>query len=232
MDGIPVGQGGGAPATGPTKEADLPVVKPGCGIPYRMDNDGNCVRLCPVNYRYDIEIKGCVLDKPCDGDPVKNPEIAPQTNSGIEGGMHDTCARKDDSRSCKGVKGSRWHNGVDIKNTYGAPVHAVHAGTASKYLQPSGAGYYVAVVSQINDATIRMVYFHLQEAGRASGELEAGDIVGYQGDSGNLKEAIEEKFTVSHVHIKAQKNGAHVDPLEYFHTQTDPVTGQVTNPCN
>jgi murein DD-endopeptidase MepM/ murein hydrolase activator NlpD len=80
--------------------------------------------------------------------------------------------------------------------------------------------------------TVRLVFFHMQEAGRASGQVKAGDIIGYQGDSGNLKNAIDQKLTVSHVHIKARENGAVADPLCHFATQINPATGEVTNPCN
>jgi murein DD-endopeptidase MepM/ murein hydrolase activator NlpD len=99
-------------------------------------------------------------------------------------------------------------------------------------LEYGNTGHYVAVVSNVNGVTVRLVYFHMQEAGRVEGQVKAGDIIGYQGDSGNLKNAIEKNYTVSHVHIKAQENGQAADPLNHFSTKIDPKTGQVTNPCN
>ncbi|MFS4456724.1 M23 family metallopeptidase [Maribacter sp. 2304DJ31-5] len=177
--------------------------------------------------------------KPCKGDPVKNPEIAPQTNSGIKGGMHDTCARRNDAYTCKGIRGRKWHNGVDIKNPYGAPIYAIYDGVATIHKQTNkktgklvGAGYYSAIKSTVNGKTVRMVFFHLQKDKRATGTVKAGDIIGYQGDSGNLKNGIKQGYAVSHVHVKAQENGANVDPLNHFKTKIDPTTGQVTNPCN
>lgn len=77
-----------------------------------------------------------------------------------------------------------------------------------------------------------MVYFHLQEQNRVSGNVKAGDIIGYQGDSGNLKGAIEQGQTVSHLHLKTQENGDYVNPLNHLKTKIDPNTGRVINPCN
>ncbi len=179
------------------------------------------------------------MKKPCKGDPVPNPEIAPQTNSGIQGGLHDTCARKNKKYTCKGIIGCKRHNGVDIKNPQGAPIFAIYDGIATKHTQRdretneiTGAGYYIAIKSQINSKTVRLVFFHLQENNRVTGDVKAGDIIGYQGDSGNLKSGIEDDYAESHVHVKAQENGADVDPLNHFKTKIDPSTGKVTNPCN
>jgi murein DD-endopeptidase MepM/ murein hydrolase activator NlpD len=184
------------------------------------DSTGNCVK------------------KPCKGDPVANVEIAPQLGaSGIQGALHDTCARFNEKYKCKGVRGRKWHNGVDLKNPYGAPVFASYDGIARKDKQLNdngkldGAGYYVGVISRVNGKTIRLVYFHLQKDKRASGTVKAGDIIGYQGVSGNLEAGIKKKNTTSHVHVKAQENGASTEPLEHFKTKIDPNTGQVINPC-
>ena len=186
------------------------------------DSNGNCV------------------DKPCTGDPVLNPEIAPQTNSGIQGALHNTCARRVKNAICNGVRGRKKHIGVDIKNPYGAPIYAVYGGTTSKLTQRDkknpnlivGAGHMVAITSNVNGQTIRMVYFHMQQNGRISGTVNAGDIIGYQGMSGNLKAGIEQGYTISHLHIKAQKNGQPEDPLNHLSTTIDPSTGQTTTPCN
>ncbi len=64
---------------------------------------GNCV--CPEGKVENYQ--GVCVDKPCEGDPVPNPEIAPQTNSGIEGGLHDTCARKNLKYICKEIRGRK-----------------------------------------------------------------------------------------------------------------------------
>ena len=197
--------------------------------------------LVKLKKLYDI-LKGRPVDfsnnkKPCIGDPVPNPEIAPQKNSGIQGGMHDTWARWNEKTICKGVKGRKWHNGIDIKNPPGAPIYAIYDGIASKHTQYKdgkivGAGYYSVIKSKVNGKNVRMVYFHLQDDNRTTGVVKAGDIIGYQGDSGNLKNAIGQGHTVSHVHIKTQVNGANDDPLNHIKTKIDPKTGKVINRCN
>jgi hypothetical protein len=194
---------------------------------------------CPVGQIYNVVTGKCEITKPCLGDPVKNPEIAPQTNSGIKGGMHDTCVRVEIGKTCKGIKNRRRHNGVDLKNPKGAPIYAIYDGTATIHTQKDkktgilkGAGYYSAIVSNVNGKTVRLVFFHLQENNRLTGNIKAGDIIGYQGDSGNLKIGIAKGYTESHVHIKAQENGANVDPLNHFKTKIDSNTGQTTTACN
>jgi len=156
---------------------------------------------------------------------------------GIQGGMHDTCARKNRNSICKGIKGRKWHNGVDLKNPYGAPVYAIYDGVASKHVQRDdkgnldGAGYYSVVESKVNEKNVRMVYFHLQDANRTTGTVKAGDIIGYQGDSGNLKNGIQQGQAISHLHIKTQVNGVDDNPLNHIKTKIDPITGKVINNC-
>jgi len=176
-----------------------------------------------------IPVNFAQATKPCPGDPVPNPEIAPQTNSGMQGGLFGTCTRDSDNSVCAPKK--RYHGGVDLKNPYGAPVYAMFDGVARKQEQEGGAGHHVSVSSTVNGKTVRHIYFHLQEGGRASGTVKAGDIIGYQGVSGNLSDALEDNLTVSHVHIKVEENGKKVDPLTYLTTKIDPNTGRVTKPC-
>jgi murein DD-endopeptidase MepM/ murein hydrolase activator NlpD len=95
-----------------------------------------------------------------------------------------------------------------------------------------GAGHYVGVISRVNGKKIRLVYFHLQKNRRTTGTIKAGDIIGYQGDSGNLESAIERGYATSHVHVKAQENGKSAEPLDHFKTKINPKTGELINPCN
>ena len=90
----------------------------------------------------------------------------------------------------------------------------------------------MGVTSRVNGKTIRLVYFHLQENRRTSGTIKAGDIIGYQGVSGNLEAGLKKGYATSHVHVKAEENGRSTNPLNYFKTKIDPNTGQVINPCN
>ena len=192
---------------------------------------------CPIGQVEDKD--GKCVKKPCVGDPLAIVEIAPQLGtSGMQGALQDTCARFNSNYSCRGVRGRKKHDGVDLKNPYGAPIFASYDGIAKKGTQLDdngeldGAGYYVGVTSRVNGKKIRLVYFHLQEGRRTKGTIKAGDIIGYQGDSGNLKSAIEDKNTTSHVHVKAQENDKPAEPLDHFKTKINPKTGQLINPCN
>ena len=191
-------------------------------VPEDCDEDG----IIPINPPDDCMGKNC--ETPCPGDPVPNPEIAPQTVSGIRGGMFGLTRNN----------GTKKHEGLDLKNPYGAPIYAMYDGTARLVTQYNtktgkidGAGHYVDITSTINGKTVNILYFHMQESGRKSGTINAGDIIGYQGDSGNLKNAIKKGQTVSHLHIKIKENGNVVDPISYLKTKIDPDTGQVTTPC-
>jgi hypothetical protein len=185
---------------------------------------------CGSNFIINKITNKCI-PKPCLGDPVSNPEIAPQKNSKIPGGLHNTCARRDQNRTCYGKIGYRLHDGVDIKNEFGDPIYAMHDGNAIIKYEKNGAGHYVAVTSIINGEKVILTYFHLQETGLKSGTVNAGDIIGYQGDSGNLEIAIKKGYAMSHVHVKAKKNGVMANPLNYFQTKIDPKTGKGLNPC-
>ena len=191
---------------------------------------------CPIGQVEDKD-GNCVI-KPCVGDPVANVEIAPQLGaSGMSGGLHNTCTRT--GVGCSGEPSRKVHDGVDLKNPFGAPIFAMYDGTARMATQYKkgttildGAGYHVSITSTINGNELRNVYFHLQKSGRASGIVKAGDIIGYQGISGNLGNAIRQNSTTSHVHIKTRLNGLEANPLDFFSTKIDPSTGTIANPCN
>lgn len=179
---------------------------------------------------------GKCVKKPCKGNPLENVEIAPQLgDSGMSGGLHNTCTRN--GSGCLGEPSRKAHDGVDLKNPYGAPIFASYDGTARLATQYKdgvidGAGYHVSITSTINGNELRNVYFHLQKNGRASGIIKAGDIIGYQGVSGNLGRAIKQKSTTSHLHVKTRLNGLKANPLDFFSTKIDPNTGTTTSPCN
>ena len=158
-----------------------------------LDSKGNCI----VDETTPFPPKETPEEKPCPGDPVPNPEIAPQLGpSGTSGGLHNTCSRS--GSGCTGNTSRKAHNGVDIENPYGAPIYAMYDGTATFATQFKrgttkiiGSGHQVSITSTINGETVRLVYFHLQESNRINGTVHAGDIIGYQGISGNLGVAIE-----------------------------------------
>lgn len=194
-----------------------------CGNPDQAPDQGDS---------QEEEEQNQVIPQPCEGDPVPNPEIAPQTNSGTKGGMFGK-TRTDANGNPKD------HFGVDLVSPFGAPIYAMYDGFSTIATQfdditgeVTGSGHQVSITSTVNGNTVRIVYFHLQNENRASGTVKAGDIIGYQGDSGNLKNAIDQNLAVSHLHIKVVENGATVDPLQYLNTKIDPNTGEVTETCS
>lgn len=211
------------------------------------DANGNCVcpkgkienkttKLCECPKGYKEDHNGKCVKIPCKGDPVPNPEIAPQKGpSGILGGMYG-CTRF--GGGCVGQDGrDKFHGGIDLKANYGDPIYAMHDGTASLAQQGDGsrgAGYYVVLTSTVEGDTVKTLYFHMQKDNRVSGNVKAGDIIGYQGDSGNLKGAIEDGYAVSHLHIKVKENGTTVDPEQYMETSFNDTTGVATHSsdCN
>lgn len=222
----------------PTDVATSPV-DPRCpSFSGKIYVNGDCI--CPIGTKEDENGKCVPLNKPCKGDPVPNPEIAPQKGaSGVKGGMYG-CNRFNKEKTCGGVKGRFKHSGVDIRTSYGDPIFATHDGTARLITQYNkkgtkviGAGHYVEITSTINNKTVKILYFHLQKDSRKSGVIKAGDIIGYQGDSGNLKNGITQGYAESHVHIKVKENGVAVNPNDYLGTKFDPNTREVSqNPTN
>lgn len=89
-------------------------------------------------------------------------------------------------------------------------------------------------------------YFHLQENTRlpVGTEVNSGDIIGYQGDSGNLKAAIAGGGVDSHVHIEVLahdgssnwnyfNNFNNVDPRNYLNTTiNNDGTKEENTDCN
>ena len=107
----------------------------------------------------------------------------------------------------------------------------MYNGYATIKYEKGGAGHHVAITSSMNGDKVVLTYFHLQETGMKSGPVQAGNIIGYQGRSGNLDNAIIQGHAISHVHVKAKKNEIMTNPLNYFATKIDPKTGDVLNPC-
>jgi len=192
---------------------------------------------------------GNCVENPCPGDPVFNPEIAPQYGlSGTKGALHG-CTRY--GGTCTGADGrTKQHDGIDIKRSYGQPVFALFNGKVhSNYFQKNKAGYVTRIRSELpNGKIIIYQYFHLQENTRlpVGTEVNSGDIIAYLGDSGNLKSAVLAGDVDSHVHIKMNlydgtgdsndyttnfKNNP-VNPSDYMTTKFDSEGNKIENNCN
>jgi hypothetical protein len=203
-----------------------------CDDDFIMNDDGDCVQDCPPGYKLDKD--GYCKEEPCQGDPIKNPTVAAQTDSGLDGGRFG-CTRN--GGGCEGQPNKKKHGGLDVLNPYGAPVFAMFDGTATaveKFYDE--AGWIVYQTAVVDGESISIQYFHLQEPDRITGSVSAGDIVGYQGDSGNLEGAIEGNYCESHVHVKIKNSsGEVIDPEDYFsnlNTAPDENPEIIDTSCN
>lgn len=134
---------------------------------------------------------------PCPGNPIKYPRIAPQTNSGIQGG------REGMTRS----NNTQYHSGLDILNPYNSPIFSPFDGQIVSTGYDSNLGNYVTMQFSISGSTYTIQFGHLQESDSfLNGKyVKAGDIIGSQGNSGNLEDAINKGYCASHTHIITRK---------------------------
>lgn len=179
-------------------------------------------------------------NKPCSdcfkGNPIKGSmNLAKQKASGFNGATKGFTRTK----MVGGILVPKEHKGVDIETKVGDPIYAMFDGTASlktntKNGKVIGGGYYVSLVSTVNGQRVETWYFHMAENTRVSGVVKAGDIIGYQGLSGNLGEAVEAGTTPVHVHIQLYENNVLKDPLLYLKASLVRSTGKFTNEadCN
>ena len=189
-------------------------------------------------------------EKPCPGNPIKNPQIAPQLgNSGTNGGLFsDQYRRYSDDGS------RRPHAGLDIRTYMGQNIYSMHQGVVSAVVPSRGAlGNYVVIESQVGGQTISISYSHLQPdfLPKVGDEVSPGTVVGRSGDSGSLRGAKADNYAVQHIHIEAwigdyqyisndvdpsvkndlsKKAPNHIDPVNVMSTKYDDDNKPI-NPC-
>ena len=181
------------------------------------------------------DVNGDCIDGevPCVGNPVKNPRIAEQNKTGINGG------RKGNTRS----SGTQFHSGLDVKNDRGNPWFSPFSGNIEAFGYNEDLGHYVTIRFQKNDVYHTMQFGHLQENSWPpnGSSINAGDVIGIQGLSGNLRNAIRTGATDDiHSHIIVRKRtgpgwntgadyGDPLNPEEFlttkFDTNGNPVSG-------
>ena len=252
----------------PNCENDCNGWNPGPGTGSGNTNNSNESTNCDENSEPSTDGKSCVckegytknssgncVKKPCTGNPISGEiRIAPQKGkSGTSGALFGNsdsggCVRYGGS-DCTGDRNKK-HDGIDIASKYGDPIYAMYDGFiySSKH-DEEGAGFYTRIQSTINGETVLISYFHLQKENRILQQssplkyVKAGEIIGYQGDSGNLKDAISEGTVDSHLHLEVRKhNGGSdwgygsydlVDPRDYLKTEIDEKGNTVLNSnCN
>ncbi len=100
--------------------------------------------------------------------------------------------------------GSRQHEGLDIMAPEGAPIISPTEAVVTSTGNGSGSGKYV---STANPGGERFVYMHLSEISvKAGDELDAGDLIGLVGDTGNAKGG------PAHLHFEIRDGRKATDP--------------------
>ena len=159
------------------------------------------------------------------GDPVPKMRITSSGSSGIQGGRFG-CTRSNSKKTCGGVKGKKYHGGLDIHAPIGTKIRSIREGIvfAAPKNKVADLGYYVIVKSILSEEKILYVlYAHLKEPSSAGKSVSQGDVIGIAGVTGNAK-YLEDIKDRQHVHIIAKvgdKNGSYktavrVDPEDYL----------------
>lgn len=109
-------------------------------------------------------------------------------------------------RRPSGGKGTRTHQGIDIKAAYGADVIAMADGQVSLSGTQSGYGNIVVIDHGNNIST---AYAHLSSRSVQKGEkVKKGDLLGHVGRTG--------RATTPHLHYEVRINNKAVEPLPYL----------------
>lgn len=97
--------------------------------------------------------------------------------------------------------GSRFHEGNDLFTEYGAPIRAPVAGTVKFKTGPLGGLQF----NLIGKDGVEYIGSHMSEKGK-SGSVQAGDVIGYVGTSGNAQ------GTHPHLHFGIYVHGLVMNP--------------------
>ena len=100
--------------------------------------------------------------------------------------------------------GGRTHAGVDMMGNYGMPIYAAQSGSVSFSSSELG-GNQAHVNAAGGDYTF---YAHLQSFADVSGNVSAGTLIGYMGDTGNA-------VGTPHLHFEYHPGGSLVNPTPY-----------------
>jgi len=121
------------------------------------DDDGE--EGCPLDTIADGN-GGCIGEEdpePCVGNPVKNPRIAPQANSGIEGGRFRPGARKKFNNH--GILVDKPHWATDLANRKGDTIYSLFDGDLlTTGYDESGWGHFVIIKSIVNGIEYYFLY--------------------------------------------------------------------------
>lgn len=224
-----------------------PIDKGEC--PIGLKNDfGKCLKNCSEGKKYNKTTKNCectegmvenssgkCVKKPCVGDPVANVEIAP-SRLGKKGGTFG-CTRKDWEETCGGVKGDKYHSGLDVKaevntNTfsmYDGKVSDIRNSFAPGEYKRKSLGNYILVTTKINGETVFIKYNHLNEVHVKIGDrIKAGDIIGLNGNTGNAAD----DDIIPHIHLQVfNTKWKSINPSDFLTTKFDNEFNPISHDC-
>jgi hypothetical protein len=171
--------------------------------------------------------------KPCAGDPVKNPTLAPSRPGNYKGGTFGYTRISE-------TGDPKFHDGIDITAVPGTDIFSMYDGEITA-LQNSFAagdyrknsyGNYVEIRSTVNGQVVYLKFNHLDETAASLSvgvTISQGNLIGKSGTTGNASRP----GIIPHLHIQAKDtNRNKTDPQPLFATKLDPETGKGTNPCN
>lgn len=192
---------------------------------------------CPDGYVEDQN--GNCVEKPCENDPIKNPEIVSSGLSGKKGGTFG-CTRIDNV-TCNGMQGRREHDGVDLRASLNSNVFAMYDGTITSVrnsfnpgeYKKKSFGNYVVLTAVINGETINIKYNHLNTVKVTNGQkVKTGDIIGLSGNTGNANPP--KGSVIPHIHLQVRNSNWTIkyDPFDYMYSTFDTNYNNITNDCN
>jgi murein DD-endopeptidase MepM/ murein hydrolase activator NlpD len=107
-----------------------------------------------------------------------------------------------------GMRWGRMHEGVDLAAGFGTPIRAASSGTVSTAWQAGGAGNYTMIN---HGGGIWTVYMHQSSFAVRSGWVNAGQVIGYVGQTGDAQGP--------HLHFETHTGGlwnGKVDPVGFM----------------
>lgn len=114
-----------------------------------------------------------------------------------------------------GMRWGRMHNGVDLAAGYGVPIKAAAGGTVSTAWQAGGAGNYTMIN---HGGGVFTVYMHQSSFAVRSGYVNAGQVIGYVGATGDAQGP--------HLHFEVHTGGlwnGRVDPMSFMANHGAPL---------
>lgn len=196
---------------------------PTAGDPTGGGSGSTKATYCPDGQVETIDGSCVNGEMPCIGNPLKNPRIAPQTNSGIQGGRFTT----NENGTAVRNGGTKDHYGLDIDVDHGEALFSMYDGQViTRGYDKEGWGKWLMVRYFVDGKEIWTVYAHLNTIQIEDNVMfSPGLPLATSGFSGNLKGAIEKGYAIQHLHVEMKENGwkgkDKINPEDYLTTKFD-----------